>query len=231
MTIADSNDNVNTIFEKKAKFPYSKLPSVIQPTAKYNNRREFMFSKLNSMWQINSATRSDVGRSKTINFFHGSEAAFWKSISDMFAGMGEALTASSIQILETTGNGFNEYKDLWDFAGDDMPGDNTWERLFYYWFYTLEYRMDFDSEEKHNKFLEFIAYGNGTEGEKKNARKLKKLKEIHKIEGEQLYWYYNKWKSYFEKEILKQEYPCSPEEGFNSSGSYLFKTEKKKKKN
>ena len=76
-TLADNGDNTTTIFEDKAKFPYDSLPEQIKPTEKYNTRRELHFEKLNSRWRVSTAGTKEVGRSKTLNLFHGSEAAFW----------------------------------------------------------------------------------------------------------------------------------------------------------
>ena len=132
-TLADSSDNTETIFEDKAKFPITHL-GPLKPTEKYNTRRELLFERLNSKWRVATAGSKDIGRSKTLNFFHGSEVAFWsKGINAVMTGLGQALTKDSIQILETTPNGFNEFKDLWDGAVD---GDNSWEPKFYQWWLT-----------------------------------------------------------------------------------------------
>jgi len=66
-TLADKSDNSETIFQNKAKFPYSQLPKKLKPTEKFNNRKQFLFDKINSSWAVDTATK-DVGRSRTINF-------------------------------------------------------------------------------------------------------------------------------------------------------------------
>lgn len=211
-TLADTADNVRTIFQDKAKYIYNQLPEILKPTEKYNSKTEMFFENLNSSWRINVAT-SQVGRSRTINFFHGSEAAFWTClISDTQSSLGEALTKDSIQILESTANGFNEFKDLWD--------SGEWINCFYEWWRTPEYRDNFESTEIKNKFLNDI--------EVKAEwiwQRLKWLKHSIKLENEQLYWYYNKYKNYLNKDLIKQEYPCTPEEAFLNSGNCVFNTE------
>lgn len=211
-TLADTADNVRTIFQDKAKFIYNQLPQVLKPTEKYNSKTEMFFEKLNSSWRINVAT-AQVGRSRTINFFHGSEAAFWTClISDTQSSLGEALTKDSIQILESTANGFNEFKDLWD--------NGEWINCFYEWWKTQEYKDNFESEEIKEKFLNDI--------EVKAEwiwQRLKWLKHSINLENEQLYWYYNKYKNYLNKDLIKQEYPCTPEEAFLNSGNCVFNTE------
>lgn len=221
ITIADCADNTENIFQKKAKFQFDHLPESLKPTTKYNNRREFLFDKLNSSWFIATAENGEVGRSNTLNFMHGSESAFWKSISKIITGLGEAMTKSSISILESTANGYNEFKDLWDNAPD-----NTWEAKFYEWWLTDEYRTDFESKEIEIQFKHNInnGYSNNTH-ELELFKKLKFLLETYRLDYNQLYWYYNKWKGYIDKEKIKQEYPCSPSEAFLSSGRCVFDKE------
>ena len=144
-TLADTADNVRAIFQDKAKYVYNQLPDILKPTEKYNSKTEMFFENLNSSWRINVASEQ-VGRSRTINFFHGSEAAFWNClISSTQSSLGEALTKDSIQILESTANGFNEFKDLWD--------SGEWINCFYEWWRTKEYQDSFESQDIKNKFL------------------------------------------------------------------------------
>ena len=211
-TLADSGDNTNTIFEDKAKYIYNQLPDVLKPTEKYNNRREFHFEKLNSRWRVNTAGNKEVGRSKTINFFHGSEAAFWDSIDSIMTGLGEALTKDSIQILETTANGLNEFKDIWD---DAEKGKNNWEPKFYEWWKTPEYTQSFEDKERESRFKADVN-NKATEFHEK----LKYLLDYENLSWGQLYWYYGKYKDL--KEKLPQEYPCTAEEAFLASGRPRF---------
>lgn len=211
-TLADSGDNTNTIFEDKAKYIYNQLPNVLKPTEKYNNRREFHFEKLNSRWRVNTAGNKEVGRSKTINFFHGSESAFWDSIDSIMTGLGEALTKDSIQILETTANGLNEYKDIWD---DAVKKKNNWDPKFYEWWRTPEYTQAFEDIQREKQFKRDI--------ERKETEFFEKLNHLRKYEElswGQLYWYYGKYKDLRDK--LPQEYPCTAEEAFLASGRPVF---------
>lgn len=213
-TLADKADNVRTIFQDKAKYIYNQLPETLKPTEKYNSKTEMFFEKLNSSWRINVAT-DQVGRSRTINFFHGSEAAFWNClISATQSSLGEALTKDSIQILESTANGFNEFKDLWD--------SSEWINCFYEWWKTPEYKDNFESQEIKNKFLNDIDTKTETEW---IWERLNWLKYKVKLKDEQLYWYYNKYKNYLNKDLIKQEYPCTADEAFLNSGNCVFNSE------
>jgi len=222
-TLANDTENTEAIFTDKAKFPYDQLPETLKPVEKYNNRRELLFDRLNSVWRVATAGKKSVGRSKTLNFFHGSEAGFWDNIIDMMASLGQALTKDSIQILETTANGYNQYKDLWD-------EDNEWECKFYEWWRTSEYRLNFESEVAEREF-------------RRNVTKIKKPKKgsyddstrewiyyrcqwlVNEIglDWNQAYWYYKKWVDL--KGVIKQEYPCMAEEAFLASGRCVFDKE------
>lgn len=211
-TLADVEPNAQAIFENKAKYPHNQLPDRLKPTEKFNNRKEFRFGKINSTWSVATATKN-VGRSRTINFFHGSEAAFWQvPMSQMQAAMMPAFTRNCIVIYETTANGFNDFKDMWD--------SGAYINCFYEWWRTSEYRHNFESEEKEKAFAELIE--NGKEWIAERLRWLKRKG----LEKEQLYWYYNTYQGLTDKATIKQEYPCTPEEAFLMSGRPVFDIEK-----
>ena len=207
-TLADDAENTETIFDDKAKYPYSQLPEQLKPSEKYNNRREFHFDKINSRWRVATASGKGVGRSKTLNFFHGSEAGFWGDMQKIMSGLDPALTKDSIQILESTANGYNQFKELWD-------DENNWEGKFYEWWLTPEYRQSFESERIEREFKEQVQ-----SSEQWIYQRCKWLVEFIQLSLEQVYWYYKKWVDL--KELIKQEYPCSADEAFLASGSCVF---------
>lgn len=210
-TLADNGDNADAIFQNKAKFPYGQLPKALQPTEKFNNRKQLLFSLLNSSWAVDSATE-DVGRSRTVNFFHGSECAFWrKGIAKIQAALGEAFTKNCIKIYESTANGFNDYQKMWD-SGAHI-------NCFFEWWRTKEYRIRIPAGEEKETFLRMIEKGIGWIWER-----LRWLRDDKKLDEEQLYWYWNKYDKYLDKDLIKQEYPCTPKEAFLLSGKNVFDT-------
>lgn len=211
-TLADKSDNSEAIFQNKAKYPYSQLPNALKPTEKFNNRKQYLFEKLNSSWEVDTATK-EVGRSRTINFFHGSECAFWKDgIANIQAALGEAFTKNCIKIYESTANGYNDYQKMWD-SGIHI-------NCFYQWWLTPEYRINIPTEEIKKEFI----YNINNRNEWIFTR-LKWLRDTIGLELEQLYWYYKKYENYLDKDLIKQEYPCSAEEAFLLSGANVFDTE------
>lgn len=211
-TLADKSDNSEAIFQNKAKYPYSQLPEVLKPTEKFNNRKQLLFEKINSSWAVDTATK-DVGRSRTVNFFHGSECAFWKDgIASIQAALGEAFTKNCIKIYESTANGYNDYQKMWD-SGVHI-------NCFYEWWKTSEYQLNFPSEDIKHEFLSDINRKDDWIHER-----LRWLRDDKGLAPEQLYWYFRKYETYIDKRLIKQEYPCSPREAFLLSGDNVFDTE------
>ena len=226
LTIADNAENVETIFSDKAKFTFDELPDIVKPTQKANNRRELIFRKedgggLNSRWRVAVASKR-AGQSKTLNFFHGSESAFWPSLGQTLTALDQALTRDAIKILESTANGYNEYKELWD-------QDNNWQAIFFSWWETSEYRAEFENAVRGQEFKQRVV--NAPEGDfepEVESWVLNKCRWLHneiKLEWNQVYWYYQKWRSFKTKRDIMQEYPCTPEEAFLASGNCIFSTE------
>lgn len=198
-TMADRFDNTRAIFNDKARVVYERLPEELKPTEKFNSMNELFFSRLNSSWRIATAT-DRVGRSRTLNFVHFSEVAFYEcSLAELQKGIGEAITAGAIQVYETTANGFNEAKDLWD--------SESCHNCFYEWWRTSEYRSaEYEYLETTDPWL---------------IERIELLKELG-LDREQITWYCKKYDGYLDKDTIKQEYPITPTEAFISSGDSVF---------
>ena len=198
-TMADRSDNTQAIFNDKARVVYDRLPDELKPSEKFNSRNEMFFDKLNSSWRIATAT-DQVGRSRTLNFVHFSEVAFYEcDLASLQAGIGEAITADAIVVYESTANGFNQAKDLWD--------SEACHNLFYEWWRSPEYRSD---------EYEYL--------DTKDAWLIERLRVLEELgcDREQRAWYAKKYAGYLEKSLIRQEYPITPEEAFVFSGDCVF---------
>lgn len=202
-TLADRADNTLAIFHDKARMVYERLPEELKPTERFSSKKELFFDRLNSSWRVSTATGS-VGRSRTLNFVHFSEVAFYDcSLSDLQKGIGEAMTEDAICIYETTANGWNEAKTLWD--------SGSCRNLFFEWWKTPEYRCeDPDWLQTDDAWL----------------RSRIRLLRDRGLTDEQIAWYCRKYAGYLDKSTVRQEYPCSPEEAFVFGGGCVFEKEK-----
>ena len=203
LTVTDCGDNTRSIFNDKARSVYDRLPSRLKPTEKFNSARELNFSKLNSSWRAATATR-DVARSKTLSFVHYSEAAFYKcELSELQAAVGAACVDGALVIYETTANGFNAFRELWK--------SGTCVNIFYEWWRTPEYRCtEYEYLDKADTWL---------------SDRLKMLSKMG-LDRDQLCWYAKKYDSYLDKRMIRQEYPCTPDEAFLSTGECYFDLDK-----
>ena len=201
-TVAHRRDSTKAIFNDKARTVYHRLPERLKPHEKYNSADELFFDRLNSSWRVETAS-DDVARGMTLGFVHLSEAAFYScDFSLLQASVGEAAAAGAIVIYETTANGFNHAKELWD--------SGACHNLFYGWWRTEEYRR---TEEVPAEAVDAWL-----------AERLRLLAEMG-LDAAQRNWYAHKYASYLDKSLIRQEYPCTPEEAFLSGGECIFDKE------
>jgi len=133
---------------------------------KYNSKYELQNAYNNARYIIGTAENTEFGRSKTITNLHMSEAAFYKHFRKLHASAGTALTPTGRFVIETTANGFGEFKNFWD---ESVLGETGFTPHFYssHDFYPKEF-MDserkrlgrlFDQEHPKNALLAFITSG------------------------------------------------------------------------
>jgi hypothetical protein len=219
-TLADSGENARAIFYEKGKFVLSKVPDLIKPTENISNVREFITEVINTKWRVATASEEDTGRSKMINFFHGSEAALWPSIEGIMSGLGNALVSGSIVILESTAKGINQFKKLWD------DEENNFEKLFFAWWDSPEYAFEFEDGTVAERFKKSVLEAVDKSWSDSNDMRwvlfrCRWLVEEIGLEWSQVYWYYMKWRD--SKALIKQEFPCTAEEAFVATTESVYK--------
>lgn len=204
LIIADKADHATNLFRKYKLF-YARLPEEIKLPQLKSNAKELIVDYgdgVTSEIKIVVAG-DDAGRSDTAQYIHASECAFWKDLKDTLASVNQTVSATnkdSAIILETTANGYNEYKDHWD---NDVVGKSNYKALFYPWWGNEAYVDEY----KHFELTEHE----------------KKIQKLYNLSLEQIAWYRNVYYSVasdFDK--LLQEYPSSPTEAFRSTGNCLF---------
>jgi hypothetical protein len=105
---------------------------------KYNSRNELVYGERNNTFYIGTAGSSEFGRGDTITFLHLSEFAFYPDPEKILAGIMQAVVPDGIVFIETTANGFNFFKTVWDEA---VMGVRNFKPHFYgpEWEYSKEF--------------------------------------------------------------------------------------------
>ncbi|MBQ6436748.1 hypothetical protein IJJ27_04325 [bacterium] len=129
MIIADEADNAAGLLSRAKFFLKSFEESYhTKVPLKYNSKYELHHSQNNSTLLIGSARNINVGRSKTINKLHLSEAAFYPDLEGLLNGVLQAVPPDGEVDIETTANGFNYFKTFWDKA---TLGESDFRPLFF----------------------------------------------------------------------------------------------------
>lgn len=114
-------------------------PAEVRPETGKANAKELSFVKLDSGYKVATAGSAEVGRSETIQMFHGSEVAFWPNAQNHAAGIRQAIAdvPGTEVIFESTANGIgNVFHAEWKAA---ERGDSDYEAIFIPWFWHEEY--------------------------------------------------------------------------------------------
>ncbi len=191
------------LFEMVERF-HTLMHPQFKPSTGASNRRELVFDGLDSGYRVGTAGTKGVGRSSTIQLFHGSEVAFWPHADTHAAGILQAVPdqPDTEIILESTGNGLgNFFHQAWQQA---VAGQSEYQAIFIPWFWQDEYRTDIVGEDF-------------TLDEEEQQ-----YKELHKLDLLQIAWRRRKIIELGDPLLFKQEYPATPDEAFQSTGVESF---------
>lgn len=208
--IAHENKATNNLFNM-SKLYYDNLPTAMKPQLQNRNAQELIFNNstntgLNSKIICMTADK-DAGRSGTYNFLHLSEFAFWQgNKEEAFTSLMQTVpnNENSIVIIESTANGYEYFKTLWDKATNK---ETDFVPVFVGWNELTEYSIPYTGFEKTEEELT--------------------LQKNYNLSDDQLEW--RRWcirnNCAGDIQKFKQEYPISPEEAFISSGNCVFDTD------
>lgn len=217
-TVAHLEDATKNIFNNRAKTMYDEIPESLKYIPKRSNAKEIVLQNTGSYWTCYTAGSKDSARSSTFNFIHASERAFWKNPLENEASLTSALAPKSIQIYETTANGFNDFKEKWD---DAVAGNTDFIPYFSYWYKQKEYREEFESILHKEEFVHHVKQGKRFKNvDEKFMQFINELLINQNLEYEQIYWYFKKRQEL--KGLIYQEYPSKPEHAFLISGKPYF---------
>jgi hypothetical protein len=218
--IAHSAEATANLYEISRRF-HDGLPDELRPQVRASNAREIIFDTpaarskhesrgqgLGSRIRCLTAGNATAGRSDTLTCLHVSEYAFWEGSGTttkamILQGVLQSVPGlpGSMVVIESTANGYDEFKDLWDDAEEGISG---YTPLFFPWYEMPEYTMPYTGFELTAEELE--------------------IKAKHGLTNDRLEW--RRWciktNCNNDMNIFKQEYPASPEEAFIITGSPVF---------
>jgi len=132
--LTHEEEATNNLFELADRY-HENCPDLVKPMTGASNAKELYFNKLDSGYKVGTAGNKAVGRSSTIQLFHGSEVGFWPNAQSHAAGILQAIPdePGTEVWLESTANGIgNYYHQQWQAAEsgiDKRPeshaGDNA----------------------------------------------------------------------------------------------------------
>lgn len=135
------DDATDNLFGMVKRF-HENVPDFVRPRTGASNAKELVFPGLDSGYRVSTAGNKSVGRSHTLQIFHGSEVAFWPNAADHLGGVLQAIPhARGTEVfLESTANGIgNIFHQMWVKA---ERGENEFIPIFVPWFWHEEYRRE-----------------------------------------------------------------------------------------
>lgn len=200
--LTHDTEATNNLFEMAQRY-HQYCHTLVKPEVDSSNAKELIFGRLDSGYKVGTAGNKAVGRSSTIQLFHGSEVAFWPNAQEHAKGVLQAVpdATNTEIILESTANGQNNYfYEQWEKA---EKGLSDYIAIFVPWFWQGEYKKttsdDFTPTEEESNYI--LAY---------------------KLSYEQAAWRRAKIEELGGIEEFRQEYPATAAEAFQVSGKNAF---------
>lgn len=215
-------------------------PDIKPPIRSHRHARRLHFGQPGAAWMdqaiypdstywVDTATEFASGRGGTYHGLHLSEYAFWPQPQEKLKALGQAVPddPDTLIIIESTANGFNHFKELWDAA---VAGDNSYAPIFWPWWKHEEYTLPFANESERQDFRV------GDTDQSPWAERELDLVDPGPVDSmtgehvpltlEQLHW---RRRAIADPErgagninTFNQEYPTEPEDAFLATGAKVF---------
>jgi len=119
---------------------YEHCPLLVRPSCGAANAKELVFDRMDSGYKVGTAGKKDIGRSGTIQLFHGSEVAYWPNAETHMAGVLQAVPDidGTEVILESTSAGAQGL--FFAMCKEAHAGQGEYQLIFVPWFWQEEYR-------------------------------------------------------------------------------------------
>jgi hypothetical protein len=197
--LTHEEEATNNLFELAKRY-HDNCPALVKPSTSAANAKELHFDKLDSGYKVGTAGNKAVGRSSTVQMFHGSEVGFWSNAQQHAAGIIQAIPdeIGTEVFKESTANGIGNYfHKEWQ---DAEAGLSEYIAIFIPWYWSNEYRKEvpvsftLDAEEQ-------------------------QYKDSYELDMAQMAWRRSKIVELKDPLLFKQEYPATAAEAFQVSGS------------
>lgn len=199
--LTHEDDATRNLFEMALRY-YENCPALVRPEKHASNAKELEFGALDSGYRVGTAGNKSAGRSGTVQYFHGSEVAYWPNAEEHAAGALQTVPdlPSTEIILESTANGLGNYfHQQWQKA---ETGQGDYQAIFVPWFWQEEYVKTVNE-----------SFGlTDEEGDYRSA---------YDLTREQMAWRRAKVEELGEWKF-RQEYPATAAEAFQTSGDDTF---------
>lgn len=174
---------------------------------KHNSLKTLGWLENRSSMSVATARNAGSGRSFTYHAVHCSECAFWEEPERLLVGLNQSVPYKhgTIMILESTANGVgNWFHQEWLRA---VHKESNFVPLFFPWFDQEEYSINNTTLKQDNLLIEE-----------------RELAERHDLDLGQLAWRRHAIQNLClgDENQFHQEYPCTPNEAFLSTGHHVF---------
>lgn len=245
-TVTNENKNSLIIAHEEAassnlfqmsKLYYENLTDVLKPMKKYANGKVLSFENpssddidkamnpgLRSKISIATAGTGEVGRSSTVHNLHASEVAFFPDGKTTMLGLMQSVPdqPNTTVIWETTANGVGDFfHEQWKKA---EKGENEFIPVFLPWFIQPEYTRNFFTDAEREQFIAEVELITKDNNGNSVGTYEKDIMVKYNLTYEQLNWRRHtvRNKCQGDEILFMQEYPCSADEAFISSGRPRF---------
>lgn len=196
-------ESTAALFEMAQRY-HEQCNEVVKPSTGASSQKELAFDKLDSAYKVGTAGNKSVGRGTTVQYFHGSEVAFWPHAAEHSKGILQAVPDENETevILESTANGVgNFYHEQWQAA---EAGETDFQAIFVPWYWQDEYRVKVDADFEASDYELH-------------------LREVYKLDDGQIAWRRRKIRELTVggtdgEQAFRQEYPLTAAEAFAVSG-------------
>ena len=205
--LTHEQEATKNLYEMAQRF-HQHCPSGVKPHTGISNANELYFDRLDSGYRLGTAGNKSTGRSATIQYLHGSEAAFWENAGEHAKGIMQTVpTERDTEIfIESTANGIGNYfHEQWQKA---ESGLSDFIPIFVPWYWQDEYRRPLPADFTQTDEEEEITRLYNLTREQINWRRFKIVDlSVGGIDGAKAFC---------------QEYPCTATEAFQTTGENTF---------